>query len=305
MNKINNGDRFGKLTVLEETTKEERKNPAGRNYWCQCDCGNKIIVYGHNLKTGNTKSCGCLNRESASERNTKDIVIGTRFGSLVVIERAPVRPGGSAYWKCKCDCGNVCEVKGSYLRGGQTTSCGCKKYPNRINEIGKQYGLLTVLRYAGSREKGGATWECQCRCGRLVTVRGEQLRRGKATSCGCISSYPELVIANLLDDNHIDYKRQYSFEDLRGLKNGLLRFDFAIFKQQHLYCLIEYQGGQHTDTSVAWHTEQLEIHDNLKKEYCKKHNILLYELTKKDDLSSFVKELKEVVNQWLPLESRL
>ena len=293
MRKINNGDRFGRLVVLNETTKEERKNQAGRNYWCQCDCGNKIIVYGHNLKTGNTKSCGCLNRELTSKRNSIDIPIGTRFGSLVVIDRAPVRPGnGSAYWRCKCDCGVECEVRGDYLRNGQTTSCGCKKY-NYINEINNKYGLLTVIKRAGHKDGGGVLWECQCECGRTIIARGDSLRNGTTTSCGCISSYPERRIADLLDDYHIDYKRQYSFDDLRGFKGGRLRFDFAIFRKGKLYCLIEYQGSQHTDTNSSWYSEEAHQRDKAKKEYCKNNNILLYEWDKNTDLVQAVQKLND------------
>ena len=30
---------------------------------CKCDCGNEKIISGHCLRTGNTKSCGCLQKE--------------------------------------------------------------------------------------------------------------------------------------------------------------------------------------------------------------------------------------------------
>ncbi len=53
------GQRFGKLVVL--TLVPERR-PTRWN--CLCDCGNKSVVEGHNLKRGVTKSCGCLKRVS-------------------------------------------------------------------------------------------------------------------------------------------------------------------------------------------------------------------------------------------------
>jgi 5-methylcytosine-specific restriction endonuclease McrA len=34
-----------------------------RYYLCQCDCGSQKIIHGSLLKSGNTKSCGCLSRE--------------------------------------------------------------------------------------------------------------------------------------------------------------------------------------------------------------------------------------------------
>lgn len=56
------GLKFGKLLVLGETepyicislgTKE-------RKWLCQCDCGKTISVKQSNLRTGKTRSCGCL-----------------------------------------------------------------------------------------------------------------------------------------------------------------------------------------------------------------------------------------------------
>lgn len=57
------GQKFGRLTVLEELP--ERKHNT-RVYRCKCDCGNIIDVRKDMLKNGNTKSCGCLQREAAS-----------------------------------------------------------------------------------------------------------------------------------------------------------------------------------------------------------------------------------------------
>lgn len=50
------GNRFGKLTVVSFAGIKKSK----ALYKCVCDCGNAIIVRGNNLKTGTTKSCGCL-----------------------------------------------------------------------------------------------------------------------------------------------------------------------------------------------------------------------------------------------------
>lgn len=49
---------------------------------------------------------------------------GQRFGRLTVLERAWSRKG-QLFWRCKCDCGRICDVQGSSLRNGRTKSCGC------------------------------------------------------------------------------------------------------------------------------------------------------------------------------------
>lgn len=60
--------RFERLSVI----KEAAKNKHGNIMWeCLCDCGNKVNIAGSHLRAGNTKSCGCYNRELTIERNTK------------------------------------------------------------------------------------------------------------------------------------------------------------------------------------------------------------------------------------------
>ncbi len=51
------GQRFGRLTVLEQAGRDSRREAT---WWCICDCGNKIQVPGYSLRRGNTQSCGCL-----------------------------------------------------------------------------------------------------------------------------------------------------------------------------------------------------------------------------------------------------
>lgn len=60
------GERFGRLLVL----KKVGVNPQGNSMWeCLCDCGKLVIVNSQRLKTGKTKSCGCLNRDMTIARN--------------------------------------------------------------------------------------------------------------------------------------------------------------------------------------------------------------------------------------------
>lgn len=65
------GQRFGRLTV--EGNAQSVKSPSGwtATVWCcVCDCGNSVQVRTKNLVTGNTKSCGCLQRERTTEAKT-------------------------------------------------------------------------------------------------------------------------------------------------------------------------------------------------------------------------------------------
>ena len=61
------GKRFGKLTVLSESS--ERTESGHVKYLCRCDCGTEKIIIGAYLRIGKTKSCGCINRIIPSENH--------------------------------------------------------------------------------------------------------------------------------------------------------------------------------------------------------------------------------------------
>lgn len=109
------GQRFGRLTVIRRA-----KNS---RLVCQCDCGNQILVYRNNLKSGSTKSCGCLKRESDAARPFTNLS-GERFGRWAVIRRARNK-NGRVCWLCKCDCGKEKNIVSHSLIRGDSKSCGC------------------------------------------------------------------------------------------------------------------------------------------------------------------------------------
>lgn len=57
------GQKFGKLLAINETEYYTKSGHKQRGYVCLCDCGNKKIVSAYALKSGKTKSCGCIIRE--------------------------------------------------------------------------------------------------------------------------------------------------------------------------------------------------------------------------------------------------
>lgn len=55
-----------------------------------------------------------------------------------------------------------------------------------INLENQRFGMLEVISRANNSKNGKAVWNCRCDCGNYSTPRGESLRRGHATSCGCV-----------------------------------------------------------------------------------------------------------------------
>jgi len=70
------GMRFGRWTVLERAgsykpkIREDWNAETSMPQWkCRCDCGTVAIVIGENLKSGNSKSCGCYRTDLMREKN--------------------------------------------------------------------------------------------------------------------------------------------------------------------------------------------------------------------------------------------
>lgn len=65
------GKMFGRLKCIEKVGRD----PVSRTirWLCECSCGQQLIVRSTSLLTGNTKSCGCLQRESARKVGRRKI----------------------------------------------------------------------------------------------------------------------------------------------------------------------------------------------------------------------------------------
>lgn len=274
------GQKFGKLLVLYRT-KNNNNNKKATMWVAQCECGNIITVLGSNLQQKKTKSCGCLRTEKAND------LIGKRFGRLIVIEKTNKRSKDRGIiWKCKCDCGNECEIRGDSLLSGLTKSCGClqKEYAKVIGKqsaidiSNKKFGFLTALHPTKKRDNGCVVWKCKCDCGNIVYIRSSSLVGGNTISCGCANlSNGELIISNLLKENNIYFETQKIFDDCRFTDSKLpARFDFYVNQEY----IIEYDGKQHFSFSnYGWYTKdkykKIVEHDRYKDQWCQKKGIPL------------------------------
>lgn len=298
------GKKFGKLLVIKEHEERDKNNNI---LWeCVCDCGEKKIISGANLKSGKSKSCGCGISESTKDRLSLDLS-NKKFGRLTVICKHDdiIDKKGRYFtsWKCKCDCGNECVVPTRSLQSGNTRSCGCLKSEESSKRFsldleGKKFGKLTVLyrdgTFIGENGTRYSLWKCKCECGTVKSIIGHSLVSGKTYSCGCVASKSEEEIRNILNNLNVDYKTQYTFPDLVSPNGGKLRFDFAIIKNNRLLFLLEYQGIQHFKERTN-HKDfgklQREVTDKMKDDYCKLNNITLYKITYLENIESKINDI--------------
>lgn len=123
----------------------------------------------------------------------KDIA-GQKFGRLTAISPRGRSVRGEVMWYCECDCGGTSIVRGSQLRHGRVRCCGgkgtgCLRVASRDDLLGKVFGRLTVLRFAGyvhGTFQRYQQWECRCECGVVVVVRRHGLLIDQTKSCGCL-----------------------------------------------------------------------------------------------------------------------
>lgn len=155
---------------------------------------------------------------------------------------------------------------------------------------GQKYGMLTVKRQAKHRKDSDLRWLCECECGNEVIVRGCALRSGQITNCGCLSAGEEAV-HHVLQDKSIAHDLEYVVSYPEEKSNRYLRFDFAIKDKRKNIFFIEYQGEQHFVDLGEFGKQQREETDQLKRDYCKEHNIPLYEIRYDEDIENRIDEI--------------
>lgn len=140
------GKSFGRLTVIRRVQNDKH----GKAHWlCKCTCGNEKVIAGTNIGK-DTWSCGCFHKEQISKIQFQNLK-NKKFTRLKVISRSK-NIGRDVVWKCKCDCGNLCEVRSRALVHNRTRSCGCLHRDTIRKE--PYYHLFTALnRSAKNREQ--------------------------------------------------------------------------------------------------------------------------------------------------------
>ena len=161
---------------------------------------------------------------------------------------------------------------------------------------GRQFGYLKVLYKA----KKPNYWHCQClRCGTEKDVFRGNLTQGVSKSCGCVNSWGETQLIYLFNKYNLSFKKEVTFDDFITECNGHPRFDFAIYKNDKLFCLVEFDGRQHFYYDKNWNQSQesynrLKAIDVMKDQYYIEHNIKLYRFNEQSNLED---EILEIINK--------
>ena len=229
---------------------------------------------------------------------------GVTIGHRTIIDRDMTK--GRKHWNTECVCGKNQSVRDDAIRNGKSLSCGCKTQGKNggrkaIDMKGRWYGDVEVLeRSENIGSNGNIVWKYRCHaCGKLGETAGDNLRLREQVSCGCKNSKGEYFIEKVFKKNNIKwispdkieqstgmtYTDEKKFDALLGIGGRHLRFDVAVYIDGKLSHLIEFDGIQHYDDTVSWHTPELVEHDKRKNIYCKDNNIRLIRLRDYNNLT--------------------
>lgn len=262
---------------------------------CECSiCGHHwspisdSLMHGYGCPNCWSKKCGDLKRKSAEQFITelKDVFPDVEIMSEYLSARKSIQ------YQCKKHnyIGN--STPDNLLRKMGCPYCAGKMlykddFLLRINKIhGNTISLLSD--FSGVLNK---RIKCQCnRCGNIWSVATNHLLEGSGCPA-CNNSKGERYISNFLSVNNIDFISQKRFDDLHGVGEGYLSYDFYL---PNLNILIEYQGEQHerpvkfsplmTDEESNYKFQIQQEHDKRKKNYALKNGFKLIEVWYYDDL---------------------
>lgn len=212
---------------------------AGDKHWnCKCSCGNTAVIHGSRIRNGEIKSCG-------HKGKLKRIVADDIFGKLKVKEYI-------SYGKylCNCECGKTAIVRGTNLRSGSTTSCGCNResiytiefIQNSITEYIKIKGETPFIQELAIEI--GITYEYLIQLVKKYNIRDKFNTR--------FSSLPEKEIHDIIKGIDSEIKIEINTRDILKGKREL---DLYI---PSLKLAIEFNGNYwHNDTVVdKWYHQQ-------------------------------------------------
>ena len=279
VNEFVNCNSDSKLISTEYITRKEKLD-------FMCKCGNVFSATLNNFINANQRQCKIcskiqtIKKQKYTIAEINDVLLQTKTGCVCVSD---------SYKSCKdhlefkCSCGNHFTTSWDIVnRSGQNYCWECKsKFLNEATklpyaDVKKRVSNFGFKLLSKEYTNNSSYLKLKCDKGHIFHKSLSNLERNSACSF-CTGSVNEKRISKYLDDSSANYKTEYSFSDLISDKGKLLRYDFAIFKNDILTHLIEYDGEFHfMEISISVDgMELLKYHDRLKNEYCLKHNITL------------------------------
>lgn len=238
------GQKFNRLTVIKLSPERKNNRP---NYICRCDCGNIITAIGSAVKSGNTTSCGCYQKEAARIAKTK------HSGSYT--------PEYSTWQNMRRRCGDPTDKR--YIRYGGRGISVCKRWDVFENFI-KDMGLKPSPKHSIHRVNND----------------------GNYTPSNCVWATPKeqsrVTSRNRYIFNGIDSVPAIDFEDKFSLYRGAVYYfreagysDDEILKMSQNGGIgkMKYEYGGEYDTLVGWANKYKINKESMYKQFRKTRSV--------------------------------
>ena len=247
------GQKFGRLTVLEFVPSDGKSS----KWKCKCECGNETVTSLAYLKSGDTKSCGCLLKDFA-KKNIREVhkkikfVKDKRYRDYDGLEKNGIKivdfygynkTGDRRLYNCICTCGKIFQAVPNSILSGRLKSCGCRENYKSIvvDRVGDRVGILTCIAFKEIKN-GQSHWLCRCDCGNETIVSQANLKENHIYPVSnpkveikefdmnkdleftaLVAVKPEIKIGDYkkeIDHKYTEYKERRKKENEEKLKKG-------------------------------------------------------------------------------------
>lgn len=259
----------------------------------RCKCGKIFSTSLGNISRHKIGLCPQCRRKQIAEAQRfdfGDMLEYIKQFELEMISKKEEYKNSKSVLRFRCKCGEIFETTQGALYHKNKTCCdSCTR-----RRLGEERKLELDYIKLFCKEKGvellseqyinnTTPLKFKCKCGEVFYKAWNNfVKNSRCKTCNKIASEGETRISLWLEENEIDFVSEYKIEECTDINP--LPFDFAIFDNTGLLCLIEYDGIQHYEPRPfgSKNSDKIEQnfltcqkHDKIKDNYCEEHGIKL------------------------------